>query len=241
MSKSNNKTALVTSGAKRIGREICLRLAELGYDIVLTYLSSGEEAFELQNKINSIGRKCILKQCDLTLTEKIPGLMDEVIAECPNLELIVNNASIFERSIFSDTSLEELDKNLSIHLRTPFVIVREFSRRVAEGQVINMLDTRITKNKTAYFAYLISKKALADFTLMAASSLGPNIRVNGIAPGLILPPEGEGDEYLTQFAQKIPAKKQGSIDNITDSLEFLVKNDYITGQIIFNDGGEHLI
>jgi pteridine reductase len=167
--------------------------------------------------------------------------MKEIIEECPGLEIVVNNASVFEESGLEATSLEELDKNLSIHLRSPFVIVREFANKIGKGQVINILDTRITKNKTKYFGYLISKKALADFTRLAASSLGPGIRVNGIAPGLILPPEGKSDEYLKQLAAKIPAQRKGEIKDITAALQFLVENDYITGQIIFEDGGEHLI
>ena len=241
MKDHKNKAALVTGGARRIGREICLKLADMGYDIVITYLSSKIEADKLKDKINSMGRECYVKRFDLNKSEKIPELMNEIFEECPNLEVIVNNASVFEESNLEATSLEELDENLSIHLRSPFMIVSEFAKKVGKGQVINILDTRITKNRTKYFGYLISKKALADFTKLAASSLGPEIRVNGIAPGLILPPEGEGDEYIKQLAAKIPAQRKGEIKDITAALEFLVSNDYITGQIIFEDGGEHLI
>ena len=241
MASLKNKTALVTGGARRIGREICLKLADMGYDIVITYLSSKVEAEKLKDKINSMGRKCFLKRFDLTESEKISVLMKEILDEAPGLELIVNNASVFEESQIKSTSLEQLDNNLSIHLRSPFMILKEFAEKVENGQVINILDTRITKNRTKYFGYLISKKALADFTRLAASSLGPGIRVNGIAPGLILPPEGESDDYIKQLASKIPAQRKGELNDITAALEFLVENDYVTGQIIFLDGGEHLM
>ena len=236
----NNKAALVTGGAKRIGRAISLRLAEMGYDMVLTYLSSQSDAEKLSTEIQAIGRECSIKQCDLTVSESISHLMEEIFQEFPNLSLVVNNASIFERSTFSGTALSDLDKNFALHLKAPFVIAQEFAASVEKGQIINILDTRITRDKTAYFAYLLSKKSLADFTMLAASELAPDIRVNGIAPGLILSPDGESSEYLERLAAKIPAQRKGCIGNIVDTLEFLVRNDYITGQIIFNDGGEHL-
>ncbi len=236
----SNNAALVTGGAKRIGREICLRLADMGYDIVLTYLSSQIEAEGLASEIQSMGRKCAIKRCDLTLSEDVPALMEDVFQEFPQLNLVVNNASLFERCNFADTTLSDIDRNFALHLKTPFIIAQEFAKRVQQGQIINILDTRITKKRTAYFAYLLAKKSLADFTLLAASELAPGIRVNGIAPGLILPPDGEDSTYLDRLATKIPAQQKGSVANIVDTLEFLVKNTYITGQIIFNDGGEHL-
>ena len=237
---SNRNAALVTGGAKRIGREICLKLAEMGYDIVLTYLSSQTEAEELVAKIQSMGRKCSLKRCDLTVSEDISALMEEIFKESPSLNLVVNNASVFERSTFADTRLADLDMNFSLHLKTPFIIAQKLAEQNLKGQIINILDTRITKKRTAYFAYLLSKKSLADFTLLAATELAPDIRVNGIAPGLILPPDGEDSAYLDRLATKIPAKRKGSVKNIVDTVEFLIKNEYITGQIIFNDGGESL-
>ena len=235
-----NKAALVTGGAKRIGRALSLRLAEMGYDVIITCLSSLSEAEQVASEIEGMGRRCSIKQCDLALTETLPALMDEVIREFPGLSLVVNNASIFERLPFSETTMDDLDKNFAIHLKAPFVIAQKFAAKVEEGQIINILDTRITRDKTAYFAYLLSKKSLADFTMLAASELAPAIRVNGIAPGLILPPDGEDGGYLDRLAEKVPAKRKGSVGNIVDTVEFLIKNDYITGQVIFNDGGEHL-
>jgi len=241
MIKNIQKTAFVTGGAKRIGREVCLKLADMGYNIIFTYLSSEKEAESLKKQIHSTGRICYAYQCDLTQTETVSELMSTIFEEHPGIEIIVNNASIFERCSFADTSLEKLDQNLSLHLRTPFIIVQKFAESINRGLVINILDTRITKKKSAYFAYLLSKKSLADFTMMAASELAPGIRVNAIAPGLILPPDGEGSEYLDRLACKIPAKRRGSVCDILKTVEFLIKNEYITGQVIFNDGGEHLI
>ena len=236
----NNKAAIVTGGAKRIGKAIALRLADMGYDLVLTYLSSRAEAEKVASEIEGRGRRCSIKQCDLAITETLPVLMDEVFQEFPGLTLVINNASIFERRPFAETTLADLDKNFAIHLKAPFVLAQEFASRVEQGQIINILDTRITRDKTAYFAYLLSKKSLADFTMLAASELAPGIRVNGIAPGLILPPDGEDSAYLDRLATKIPAERKGSVGNIVETVEFLVRNNYVTGQIIFNDGGEHL-
>ena len=236
----NGRTALITGGAKRIGRALSLMLAEHGFDIAVTYFSSEEDAAALKNEITALGRRCIVRELDLMHPERIPEFIRDIHRECPELELIINNASVFERCELRKSSLEDLDRNLTIHLRSPFLLSREFSLLSEHGHIINILDMRIAKEKTAYFAYLLSKKALADFTLMAAVNLGPDIRVNAVAPGLILPPEGEGPEYLEQFTGKIPAGRKGSVDDVLNAVEFLVQNDYITGQIIFADGGGHL-
>jgi NAD(P)-dependent dehydrogenase (short-subunit alcohol dehydrogenase family) len=102
------------------------------------------------------------------------------------------------------------------------------------------LDTAITKNKTAYADYLLSKKSLAEFTKLAAVQFAPHIRVNGIAPGLILPPRNKTNNYLNRLARNVPLKKKGTPNQIALSIQYLLESEYITGEIIFVDGGEHL-
>ena len=130
---------------------------------------------------------------------------------------------------------------MAVHVKAPYILTQEFARLCKAGSIINILDTHITENRTAHFDYLLSKKTLAAFTQQAAVSLAPKIRVNAIAPGLILPPVAEKADYLNRLAKKIPLKRKGNIENITHAVQFLAKNNYITGQVLFIDGGEHLI
>ena len=240
MVSEHKKAALVTGGAKRIGKAVALMLADCGYDIAVTYRTSEIEAQALAKEIQAMGNNAKAFKLDLFCPETIPGMLADMRSDFPGLELIVNNASIFERCEFRRSSLDDLDNNLSVHLRSPYVMVNEFAKFAEKGHVINILDSRITAVKTAYFAYLLSKKSLADFTEMAAAVLGPAIRVNAVAPGFILPPEGEADDYIAKFAEKIPAGRKGDIADVLNAVSFLLENPYVTGQIIFADGGRHL-
>ena len=154
--------------------------------------------------------------------------------------MLINNASIFEPSSIKDTSSALLLRHLNVNLITPFLLSRDFAKKCQKGHIINVLDTRITSNRTTYAAYSISKKALAAFTKMSAHEFGPGIRVNAIAPGLILSPHGLGDDYLKKLAKDIPLKTKGDVENILQTVDFLLENKFLTGQTIFCDGGEHL-
>lgn len=234
------KTALVTGGVKRIGLEIVKALAKKGYDIALHYNSSKEKAKEVKNEIELIGVKCKLFQCDLSIEKKVSGLISQVKKEFPDLNLLINNASIFIRSKTVETKNNVLNKIFNINFKAPFILSRDFAQKVTNGDIINILDTKITKNDFLYSAYTLSKKSLADFTLMSAVEFAPNIRVNGIAPGLILPPSGKNENYLNNMAKKIPLKKKGEISDVINAMEFILNNQYITGQIIYVSGGQQL-
>ena len=234
------KTALVTGGAKRIGAEIVKRLAELGYNIALHYNSSIDNAKKIKREVELAGIICKLFQCDFTEEGKVSTLIKEVKKEFPGLILLINNASIFIREKIINTENHIYNKIFNINFKAPFILSRDFSKNVNKGNIINIIDTKIAKNDFKYSAYTLSKKALADFTLMSAIEFAPGIRVNGIAPGLILPPAGETDEYLEKIAKNIPLKKKGEINDVINALEFLLNNEYITGQIIYVSGGQQL-
>ena len=131
--------------------------------------------------------------------------------------------------------MKEFDRDFAIHVKAPLILSRDFAAQCQQGQIINMLDTYIVGYENPRFSYLLSKKALAELTKIAAVELAPQIRVNAIAPGFILPPEGSH-----KGVEKIPLKKKGDVDKVTDAIEFLIRNPYITGQTIFVDGGKHL-
>jgi NAD(P)-dependent dehydrogenase (short-subunit alcohol dehydrogenase family) len=169
------------------------------------------------------------------------SLIPNVLKVFPGIDVLINNASIFELSALTPASLASLNRHFSVNFIAPYILTSQFAQKCKHGQIINMLDTHIVNNKTQYTTYLLSKKALCELTKMSALELAPDIRVNAIAPGLIFPPENTRPGYLQKLAEKIPLKKAGQAGQIAQSIEFLLNNPYVTGQVIFNDGGEHLI
>ncbi|MCD6384235.1 SDR family oxidoreductase [Candidatus Sumerlaeota bacterium] len=234
-------TALVTGGARRIGRAIARALAREGYDISLHYNSSEREAKEVAREIEHTGRRCRLFPCNFTNMAEVFRLIPAVFDAFPDCTLLINNASVFERGRLMDTSEELFDRQFTINFKVPFFLTREFARHCKRGHIINIIDAKAARSHIEYFAYTLSKKALYEFTRMSAKELAPNIRVNGVAPGLILPPPEKDDAYLERLSKHIPLQRRGDPQSVVKAILFLIRNDYITGECIFVDGGEHLI
>lgn len=232
--------ALVTGGVRRIGRAIALELASLGYDLAIHYHSSSASAEKLRVQIQSHGRTCKIYQANLERDRDILNLLGRVKADFQDLEVLVNNASIFEPATIKNTEMELFDRHLAVNLKAPFFLIRDFARFVGTGNIINIIDTRTSKNDYTYAAYTLAKKSLADLTSMAALELAPDIRVNGIAPGFILAPEGASQDYLDKLKQKLPMCQQGNVKQICQAMIYLLENDFVTGQLLFVDGGQHL-
>ena len=231
---------LVTGGAKRIGRAICLSLASTGYKVALHYHHSASEAEKTAKVIRQKRGVCNLFPCDLSDQKQTVSLIDNVLRKFKGLDVLINNASIFEPSTIKNSPLESLNQHFSVNFNAPYILTSQFAKKIKKGQIINILDTHIVRNKTQHTAYLLSKKALSALTKLSAIELAPHFRVNGIAPGLIISPANTKSGYLDRLAKKIPLKKKGDVGQIIQSIEFLLNNSYLTGQIIFNDGGEHL-
>ncbi len=230
-------SAIITGGARRIGRAIALSLASLDYQIILHYHSSADEAKETARQIRAMGQQCHLIGADFLSMRQVAGFMAKAFTKASDCHLLVNNASVFERSKLMATEDSQLDRHLNVNLRAPVVLSRDFARHCQQGQIINILDTRVSRNLIAYFAYTLSKKALFEFTKMAAIELAPRIRVNAICPGWILP---QKDEQFQTFIEKIPLQKMGRVEDVCSAVSFLLNNDFITGQCLYVDGGEHL-
>jgi len=236
-----SKAALITGGGKRLGKAISLSLAEKGYDIAIHYNHSDIEAKETANLIREKGKQCEIFQSDLSDIKQVRTLIPRVFETFPQCSVLVNSASIFENIGFDDVTEEILDRDFNINFKAPFFLSQDFSKGQNAELIINMLDMRINKIETQHFSYNLSKKALRDFTLMAAKELGPKIRVNGICPGPILPPPDKDIQYLEKIAENTPLKKPGNPDYIIDAVKYLLENDFVTGQYLFVDGGQHLI
>jgi NAD(P)-dependent dehydrogenase (short-subunit alcohol dehydrogenase family) len=229
-------TAIITGGAIRIGQAMAFHLASQGYNIALLHNSSDpEEALEkiCANKVKCKAYKCNLS--DLVLVEKIIGL---VMKDFPDVKLLINSASVFIQESIEKTSTETLADTMNINLMAPYLLMREYKKQINKGSIINILDERIMKNIPTFAAYSVSKSALAHLTQLAAVEWGEVVRVNAIAPGLILQPQGETDEYLKRNAKNIPVKNHGNVEDILMALDYLLTSPFVNGETLFVDGGE---
>ena len=235
-------TALVTGATKRIGRALTLQLADMGYNIALHYNFIGSDARKLMFEVEERGVQCELFRTNFLNEEETESLIGHVAEKFDDVSLLVNNASIFQQGRFLETDTALFNSHFDINFKAPFILTRDFAREFKSGQVITILDTKIAHNDGAHFAYTLSKKVLGEFTKMAAKQLAPDIRINAIAPGFILPPAGHEDdsEYIKQLEQLIPLKTKGDLKDIINALEYLIENPYLTGQILYIDGGKNL-
>lgn len=231
--------ALVTGASRRIGKACALELADMGYNIFLHYNTSKKEAVNTQRLIEDFGRKCILKQANFKDEKEVSALIKDCIKDGV-LEILVNNASVFVESNFETEGCSLLDNLFAANFKAPYILTKQFAKYCGKGVIINLLDTKINQYKTRHLDYLLTKKLLEEFTYLSATELAPRIRVNGIAPGLILPPEDKSEDYLNELAKDIPLNKTGSLQELMQALRFLVENTFITGEVIHVDGGEHL-
>jgi len=237
-----SNTALITGASKRIGRAVTEHLASKGWNIILHYSSSSGSAGELKKILTDRhpGRKFYTIQADLSNESEVERLIPKVISMAGHIDLLVNNASVFDGSYISKTKADLFNRQFDVNLKAPFLLMRDFAEYAGSGNIINFADTRITKNSSDYAAYSLSKKALWELTKMAALEFAPHIRVNAIAPGLTLPPEGKDQQYLFDLAKNIPMKKPGGVEYIIKSIDYILENEHLTGQLLFADGGENL-
>jgi len=236
------KTAFITGAAKRLGKEMAIHLAKKGWNIAIHYNSSAVAASQLQSMLVKLNPSGIFKtfRANLSVLEEVEKLIPTIFSEMGAIDLLINNASVFEQSYIKETNAELLNRQMLVNFHAPFILIRDFTRMASKGSVINMVDTRITANRSNYAAYALSKKALWELTKMAALEFAPAIRVNAIAPGVTLAPEEKDNNYLEELAKKIPMKKPGGVEPILKNLDYILENDYLTGQLLFADGGENL-
>ena len=234
--------ALITGGSDRIGKAVAIHLAKEGYHLVLHYNSAKEKAENLQMHIESTYKvKVELLQINFLKENDFDRIFEDFKRKSITIEVLVNCASDFIPSSFNERGSELFDKEMTINLKIPYLLTKAYARVFGKGNIINFVDTKVAKNKTVHLDYILSKKLLKDFTKISAVELAPNIRVNAIAPGLILPPEGKDESYLLNLAKDIPLKTIGNLDEILKAFQFILDSYFFTGQILYIDGGEHLV
>tara|TARA_B100001758_G_scaffold137851_1_gene118781 strand:- start:78 stop:836 length:759 start_codon:yes stop_codon:yes gene_type:complete len=245
ISNNNNskKLVLVTGSAKRLGAAIAIKFAESGYDVIIHYNNSENEAENVVNKIKKLGNDAIMIKADLTtgldqfLSEVINS---DLVRERGGLDVLINSASKYEKVAFSNVTKEMWDSMHGINSKAPYFMIQGLleSLSVVNGCVINMVDTSYKYPWENYTNYCASKASLYNLTMSLSYELAPLVRVNGIAPGAIMFPEWIEDEDKDIILNQIPMEREGTVMEIAETALFLADGpNYITGQIIAVDGG----
>ena len=235
------RVALVTGGAVRIGRAIVEALAAEGCDVVIQYHRSRESATALAAELGAMGVRGIAVRASLSTEHACDHLIAQAIRRAGRLDFLVNNAAVFHKDGLASASRDTVMQELTTNLLGPLSLMRAFASRAVKGKIVNMVDRRIASQDQGCLPYLLTKKALADLTLNAALELAPEITVNAVAPGAVLPPPGKGRQYLRDHAGRVPLHRQVTPRDVASAVVFLLKSDSITGQIVFVDGGQHLL
>lgn len=234
------KWALVTGAAKRIGRAISQQLHREGYNIILHFGQSSDEAHALANALNkNRSDSALCLQANLDNDTGIASLIDTIKHKQLPLTLLVNNASVFSPSTFKHTTFTQCQTTLATNLIAPYLLAQGLFPLLKQhqGSVINLLDIHAKRPLKHHGLYSISKAGLEMATLSLAQEMGPNVRVNGIAPGAILWPNNSDEAAQSEIIQAIPLARLGHCEDIANLVSFLAKAPYISGQIIAVDGG----
>lgn len=247
------KSALVTGGAQRLGRAMVLHLAERGYDVAIHYSSSADAAGETAQAVRDLGRKAVCVQADLLDIDATGGLVDRAAeALGAPLDLLVNNASIFEYDNLETATPESWDRHINSNLRAPFFLTQAFARQApepvtdangepeAQAVVVNMVDMRVKKLTPEFATYTIAKAGLWAFTQTAAQFLGPKVRVNAIGPGPTMQGTRQTPEHFSKQRAATILERGSDPVEICRALDFILDVHGLTGQIFCMDGGQHL-
>ncbi len=235
--------ALVTGGARRIGRVLAATAARAGYDVALHVRQVDDEAEAAAGEVRSHGRSAAILPCDLRKESATVALVGEVEAELGPVTLLVNSASVFEQDAFADMNRASWDLHMETNLRAPLVLAQAFARRLPEGReglIVNVLDQRVWRPGADFFSYTLSKTALWDATRMLAQALAPRIRVNAIGPGPTLQSIHQDPAAFAEEAASTLLRRPVDPSEIGAALAYLIDARSVTGQMIAADSGQHL-
>lgn len=242
MSSSDRPLALVTGAARRLGRVLALTLARHGYAVALHYHTSMAEAHQTAEEIRNLGAPVYLIQADLREESAVEAMFRALDAVPYPLRVLVNSAAVMSRADVRTLSLEEWNATLALNLTAPFLCARYAAERMrAGGLIVNITDVGARRAWSGFPAYVVSKAALESLTRVLARAYAPTIRVNALAPGLVLLSEDMSQEEWNRLTARLPLQRPARENEIAAALEFLLTNEYITGQTLVVDGGYSLL
>lgn len=245
--------ALVTGGARRLGRAMALSLAERGHDLAIHYHGSADAATEVADLIRAMGRKAVIVQADLLDDDSAAALVGQAAEALGGpLTLLVNNASIFEHDTIHTATRASWDRHMDSNLRAPFVLTQAFAAQapqavpdakgepLAQAMVLNMIDQRVWKLTPEFMTYTLAKAALWTLTQTAARALAPHVRVNGIGPGPTMQGARQSPEHFAAQRAATVLGRGASAAEICAALGYFLDAPGVTGQMLAVDGGQHL-
>ncbi len=239
-----NKVALVTGAAKRIGRAIALALAKDGWDIVVHYRQSAQEAKATVSEITALGRRSAALDCDLSDETAVRALLPRAEAALGRVSCVVNSASLFDYDDAANFSVQKLDAHMHANLAAPVLLAQALHAATPDGEqavVINLLDQKLDNLNPDFLSYTLSKAALQTATMMLAQALGPKLRVVGLAPGLTMVSGDMGEQAFEQVHQLTPLRKGSTPEDIAHAACYLADAGAVTGITLMVDGGQHLV
>lgn len=237
------RAALVTGGAKRLGRAVALALGEAGFNVAVHFATSQADAAATADTLRGMGRNSVTLRADLAREAETATLLPAATAALGPIGVLVNNASVFERDEWHDASRESWDAHIEPNLRAPFVLAQAFAHALpeaAEGVVINLLDQRVWSPTPHFISYSLSKAGLWWLTQSLALALAPRIRVNAIGPGPAMPSPRQSTEAFARQAASVPLGHGTSPDEVGRAARAMLELPAMTGQMIALDGGQHL-
>jgi NAD(P)-dependent dehydrogenase (short-subunit alcohol dehydrogenase family) len=238
MENLHAKSALVTGAAKRIGRSLALSLAGSGANVAITYRGSRAEALATVGELEKLGVGGFAVECDVRSVESVQAAVGAVVGEFGRLDVVVNNAGVFETAVLQSITLEQWDKMFETNTRGPFLVAQAAYEhlRQARGRIINIGSLGGLHPWPTHGHYCTSKAALHMLTLTMAKAFAPEISVNCVAPGMVV--NGEVDPAYEHFAQKTPMQRNGTPTDVAEAVLFFAQGPhFITGQILSVDGG----
>jgi len=236
------RLAFITGASQRLGKAIAMELASHGYAIGLHHFKSSEQAQKTAGELESLGVPVFIFQADLRVPRQIQQMFEKV-AVCPYpLRILINSAAVMPREEFRSMAVEEWDSVLNLNLRAPWLCAQHAVRLMEPegGVIINISDAGAGRAWTGYPAYSVTKAGIETLTRVLARILAPRIRVNGVAPGLIIPSQELSKEEWQSLVSRLPLKRSGTPEDVAGAIMYLVENTYITGQILAVDGGFQL-
>ena len=239
-----NKNLLITGGSTRIGKEIALHFSRKGWNIAIHYFRSSSEAKILKKIVEKNKVKAVLLKADLKNNKQVESIFFLARKKLGNIDCLVNNAALFEKDDISNFTIKSWNDHLNINLLAPTILIKNFAKQAPKktiSNIINIIDQRVFKLTPIFMSYTLSKSALYTLTKTMAMRLGPNIKVNGIAPGPTIKSKRQSTKHFNKQARSTLLRKPVRLKDICDTVEFLINNNSITGQVIAVDSGQNLM
>jgi NAD(P)-dependent dehydrogenase (short-subunit alcohol dehydrogenase family) len=239
----NGKTALITGGAHRVGKAITLGLAQKGANVVINFNASAEPANQTAAEARSLGVGSLAVQCDVSSHDQVIWMIASAVEEFGGIDILINSASWFQKTPFPMEDFSDWFKVIDILIHGSMYCANALAptmKERGEGAIINIVDRSAWHPFRGFAAHSVGKAGLLAFTRQLAIELAPEVKVNAVSPGPVLPPPGYTDEQAERVAQGTLLKRWGTPKDVADAVLFLIESDYITGEVITVDGGEQI-